>query len=363
MAFEYVAYSLHRNYGVRNTPTVDRRLLRDIHDPFELAPSEFRKLYRVGPETAMELIQRLEIQLKGKRITSISAEKQVLCTLRFYATGCYQRPVGEQWGISMSQSSISRCIHRVTDAINSGLFFEEVKFPMTQVDRQAAKEVFASAPAPFVGGTIGAVDCTHVSILGPKTHEEAYVNHHGYHSINVQMICDPNLKILNVNARFPGARHDSYIWSSCPVRRVMQRAFDNGNRNMLLIGDSGYPFEPWLMTPLPNQPEGTPKFRYNEALCKAQNPVERLFGVLKGTWRCLSQQRVLLYDPGFAGKVVNACSTLHNIRLREQINEVDNNIILEVETHVHADGTDYNSNSVSSMGKRVQDRLITNFFS
>ncbi|XP_036347503.1 putative nuclease HARBI1 [Rhagoletis pomonella] len=142
----------------------------------------------------------------------------------------------------------------------------------------------------------------------------------------------------------------------------MQRAFDNGSRNMLLIGDSGYPLEPWLMTPLPNQPEGTPKFQYNEALCKARNPVERLFGVLKGTWRCLSQQRVLLYDPGFAGKVVSACSTLHNIRLGEQINELDNNNII-IETHAHADGTDENSNSVSSVAKRVQDRLITNFFS
>lgn len=59
---------------------------------------------------------------------------------------------------------------------------------MTQEERQAAKTIFASALSPFVGGTIGAIDCTHVSILGPKNHEEAYVNHHGYHSINVQMV-------------------------------------------------------------------------------------------------------------------------------------------------------------------------------
>ncbi|XP_017474731.1 PREDICTED: putative nuclease HARBI1 [Rhagoletis zephyria] len=193
---------------------------------------------------------------------------------------------------------------------------------MTQIERQAAKEIFARAPSPFVGGTIGAISCTHVPILGPKHHEEAYVNHHGYHSINVQMICDPNLKILNVNARFPGARHDSYIWSSCAIRRVMRRSFENGN-HMFLIGDSGNPLEPWLMTPLPNQPEATPKFRYNEALCKARNPVERLFGVLKGTWRCLSQQRVLFYDPKFAGKVVNACTVLHNMRLGVQTSELD----------------------------------------
>ncbi|XP_017468428.1 PREDICTED: putative nuclease HARBI1 [Rhagoletis zephyria] len=139
------------------------------------------------------------------------------------------------------------------------------------------------------------------------------------------MICDPNLKILNVNAKYPGARDDSYIWSSSAVRRVMQRSYENGNHNLFLIGDSGYPLEPWPITPLQNQPEGSHKFRYNEALCKVGNPIERLFGVLKGTWRYLSQKRVLLYDPGFAGKVVNACAVLHNIRLGEQqTNEHDN---------------------------------------
>ncbi|XP_020715258.1 putative nuclease HARBI1 [Ceratitis capitata] len=102
----------------------------------------------------------------------------------------------------------------------------------------------------------------------------------------------------------------------------MQRSFESGNHNMFLIGDSGYLLEPWLMTPLPNQPQGSPKFRYNEAFCKARNPVERLFGVLKGTWQCLSQQRTLLYDAGFTGRIVNACSVLHNIRLGDQIYEL-----------------------------------------
>ncbi|CAD7001648.1 unnamed protein product [Ceratitis capitata] len=257
----------------------------------------------------------------------------------------------------MSQSSVSRCIHRVTDAINRSMFPAKVRFPMTQIERQAAKEIFASSSSPFVGGTIGAIDCTHVSIMSPKTHEEAYVNHHGYHSINVQMICDPYLKILAVNAKYPGARHDSFIWSSSTVRRVMQRSFESGNHNMFLIGDSGYPLEPWLMTPLPNQPQGSPKFRYNEALCKARNPVERLFGVLKGTWRCLSQQRTLLYDAGFTGRIVNACSVLHNIRLGDQIYELEQEF-LENRTNT----ANFNHEAPSSTAKRVQDRLIANYF-
>lgn len=115
-----------------------------------------------------------------------------------------------------------------------------------------------------------------------------------------------------MNARYPGARHDAYIWNVSAARRVMERAYNRGERRTYLIGhfhfpfyfrvyclleaanvkvnilfvhtgDSGYPVEPWLLTPLPREPEGTPRFTYNEALCKARTCVERLFGVLKAT--------------------------------------------------------------------------------
>ena len=87
----------------------------------------------------------------------------------------------------MSQSSISRCLHQVTDAINELIFRQWVQFPVTPQARHVAREKFLNACQPFEGA-IGAIDCTHVAILAPKVHEEAYVNHDGYHSINVQMV-------------------------------------------------------------------------------------------------------------------------------------------------------------------------------
>lgn len=75
----------------------------------------------------------------------------------------------------------------------------------------------------------------------------------------------------------------------------------------MCIGDAGYPLEPWLMTPLPHYPERSRQYHYNEKLCKARSIVERFFGVLKGTWRCLSFQRVLIY------------AMLHNMRLHYRL--------------------------------------------
>jgi len=58
---------------------------------------------------------------------------------------------------------------------------------MTNADRNKAREEFKNAPQPFEGA-IGAIDCTYINILAPKDHEEAYVNHHGNRSLNVQAV-------------------------------------------------------------------------------------------------------------------------------------------------------------------------------
>lgn len=112
---------------------------------------------------------------------------QVLFAIRFYAQGCFQQSVGNQQQFNISQPSTSRCLHAVTEAINRRFLRRWVKFSMTAIDRQQAREKFATAPQPFEGA-IGAIDCTFVHILAPSEHEEAFVNHHGRHSLNVQAV-------------------------------------------------------------------------------------------------------------------------------------------------------------------------------
>lgn len=37
-------------------------------------------------------------------------------------------------------------------------------------------------------GVLGCIDCTHVAIVTPWVQEDAYKNHHGFYSLNVQMV-------------------------------------------------------------------------------------------------------------------------------------------------------------------------------
>lgn len=58
---------------------------------------------------------------------------------------------------------------------------------MTDAECFTAKEKFRTAPQPFIGA-IGTIDCTYINILAPRQHEEAYVNHWGDHTLNVQVV-------------------------------------------------------------------------------------------------------------------------------------------------------------------------------
>lgn len=62
-------------------------------------------------------------------------------------------------------------------------------------------------------GVLSIVDGTHVTVSAlPNAIEHAYMNRKGFHSINVQIACDSKMLITNINARFPGSTHDSYIF-------------------------------------------------------------------------------------------------------------------------------------------------------
>lgn len=150
-----------------------------------------------------------------------------------------------------------------------------------------------------------------LSITG-GAQSELYRNRKGYFSLNVQMVCDAQLRIRNIVARWPGSVHDSTIFYDSPLCAQLERG-DFGN--MVILGDSGYPCQPYLLTPLLN-PMTSAEEEYNKAQISSRNPVERLFGVLKRRFLCL-QNRMGLNIRNIPPVIV-ACAVLHNIAISQQ---------------------------------------------
>lgn len=76
----------------------------------------------------------------------------------------------------------------------------------------------------------------------------------------------------------------------------LSEKFENKQIDGWLLGDSGYPLKPWLLTPFLN-PSSNGEEKYNRCHKSTRNVIERAFGLLKSRFRytnCSNAQPVVL---------------------------------------------------------------------
>ncbi|XP_055915457.1 putative nuclease HARBI1 [Eupeodes corollae] len=132
-------------------------------------------------------------------------------------------------------------------------------------------------------------------------------------------MCVDLTHIRCVDTRYPGASHDSHIWNLSNARRYFQSKYQKGDRNTWILGDAGYPLEPWIMTPYRCAEAGSAKSTYNSRHSKTRNVVERTIGVLKNRFRCILGARQLHYSPQKAAQIINVACALHNICIHYRV--------------------------------------------
>ncbi|XP_069192090.1 putative nuclease HARBI1, partial [Procambarus clarkii] len=186
---------------------------------------------------------------------------------------------------------------------------------------------------------IGAIDCTHVPIKAPKVEENIYVNRKQYHSLNIQVVSNPDNVIMDFCARYPGSTHDAFIWANsrlhdrfeagefgisyllgkiCILYMIFKDVCTFYKLN-IYAGDSGYPLQHNLLTPFTN-PENPPEELYNRSHARTRVVIEKTFGVLKSRFRCLHRSGgSLQYEPDKCAKISVACMLLHNYCIEQRI--------------------------------------------
>jgi hypothetical protein len=162
----------------------NQRIFRDrVHALNKYNDLELYRRFRFDRETIFFLVNILELDISSftHRNFSLSTSLQLLCALRFYASGSFQQVVGDC--VNVHQSTIYRVIRKVTYALcrHKNQF---IQFPEGANLRRMKEEFYNKSGVPNI---VGAIDCSHVRIIRPHLHENVYVNRKGYHSINVLM--------------------------------------------------------------------------------------------------------------------------------------------------------------------------------
>ncbi|XP_063824088.1 putative nuclease HARBI1 [Ostrinia nubilalis] len=307
---------------------IRRNILRKNFNPAAVSEGLFQQQYRLNKPAFRYLCDKLRERTSLKATKRVPLEHKVLCALHFYASGSYQCAVGMMK--HLGQTTVSKYINEVTNALNDpNILNELIKFPQIRTERNQIRQKFYTEYG--VPGVIGCIDASHFHIRTPKKEiENLFFCRKQYCSLNVQMICDSDGRILNVNPKYGGATHDAFIWQNSSVNEFMQR-LHRENEITWLLGDSGYPQQPWMMTPIPDAVVGSPEAKYSSMHGRAWVIIENTFGRLRNQWCCLGKDRSLHYKPEKCAKIILACCALHNLALDYGISDPDDTIIEEVD--------------------------------
>ncbi|KAK3928031.1 Putative nuclease [Frankliniella fusca] len=217
---------------------------------------------------------------------------------------------------------MSKYIKEISGALNNPAVVSRlIRFPETVEEVGFCVERNNMLGAK-IDNTVAYTDGTLIKIRKPSVHNNrlAFMGRKSFASVNVQITCDRRLYINNVLARFAGSTNDSFVFNASALRRRMIEL--HALRRCHLLGDSGYPNEPWMITPFARgerPEEGTPESRFHKAHISDRNCVERCIGVLKEVFRAINDERVLHYDAVKACRIVVAIVVVHNLRILAQV--------------------------------------------
>jgi hypothetical protein len=167
---------------------------------------------------------------------------QIMLFSQFLGTNGFYHLLRDARGVSTAQ--VCRTVRQVAEALMP-LMPSIIRWP--EDCSKLATLFHRIGGFPLVAG---AIDGTHVLVSPPGAQEEACLNRHQSHSLNVLAVAGPDLSYYYAFANQPGRCHDSSVLKASNLFEDFENGwqpFDNAH----LLGDLGYPLMEWLLTPYP----------------------------------------------------------------------------------------------------------------
>lgn len=314
----------------------------------EIDERDIQERYRLSSDFIMSLYELIKKDLISttKRSNAVPGMVKLLCALHYFTSGSLQSTVAEAGGIT--QSTFSRALSEVISAVLK-LQDQFITFPKNTGGQKLNMAGFRCIDGfPNVLGVLG---CTHIAISPPSEMEQMYRNNKHYHSINLQLVCAPDLRILDVVSQFPGSTHNTNLLKQSKIHE----RFENGEFNGWLLGDEGYGVKPWLLTPF-DKPVTKAEIRYNISHSSTYSVLERTVEVLKSRFRCLDNPNgVLLYNPEKVCKIILVCCIIHNIAIMKCL---DVDIALDLRPPIKDESIEDDTEE----GTLQRDKVVAEFF-
>ena len=197
------------------------RVFRDTTCPLEtLTDTELVARYRLPSHSIMELchIVQRNIQRVTHRSHPLTVATQVLTALCFYMPWVVCRRMSTTCMASASHLPHDRSLasqqqlHAWPGARN---YISVQQSNLTKI-MQDFGEV-ANIP-----NVVGCVNGTQIPVLAPHHNEHLYICRKRFHAMNVQVVCDSQLRFTKIAAKWPGSTHDSFMGQNSALYHRMK---------------------------------------------------------------------------------------------------------------------------------------------
>ncbi|KAL6557491.1 hypothetical protein OROMI_017841 [Orobanche minor] len=164
-------------------------------------------------------------------------------------------------------------------------------------------------------GCVGFVDGTTIPLSEkPSLDGEGYWGRKHRYSINMQVVCDVDRRIIGFSCGWPGSMHDAGVWRKSAQVKNPNQFFSKGE---YIIGDSAYGVSKYLIPAFKSHATDIQVNKeFNYVLVKARVRNEHTIGILKGRWSCLREHRQQIKSSSDIEAIIQvstACVILHNM--------------------------------------------------
>lgn len=322
-----------------------RRLPRRNIDWFQhiwenYSDARFKKTFRVSRETFQYILGKIEHDLQRETVTEdpISPAFRLAVCLYRLSRGDYYFTIAGM--VDKGRSTVCTIVDEVTEAIIKNMWGKHVSAHFPGNEQQFREKMLDTEERWQFPCCWAAIDGCHIPLKCPDGGLSAckeFHNFKNFYSIVLMGMVDAKYRFVWASCGFPGNSHDSIIFQSTQLWTdiidgqaipPIGKDFDGVTVPPLILGDSAFPFQTWLMKPFTNAVLSPQQRYYNYRLSRARMVIEGAYGQLKGRWRVL--MRKCESPPEKVRTITLACVVLHNVCI-ERKDTLSNQLDLTVD--------------------------------
>ena len=284
--------------------------------------ARFKKTFRISRATFRYILDRIEPILARQTLTEdlISPDERLAICLYQLGRGDYYYTIAELVGRGVS--TVSSIVEEVSQVLVNHLWNDCVSIHLPHSTEAFKEKILDMEELWQFPCCWAAIDGCHIPIKCPPGGLESckeFHNFKNFYSIVLMAMVDSKYRFVWGSCGFLGNSHDAIIFKSTNLWDALQngllpniaKVIGEVSVPPLIVGDSAFPLQSWLMKPYTNATL-SPKQRYfNYRLSRARMVTESAYGQLKGRWRVLFRKNESNKER--VRTVTLTCMVLHNI--------------------------------------------------